>query len=158
MPKPISVRLATAADYPAVARVAGETHAYHVALLPSVFRDALDVFPADYFAGLVEGAESGVTLAERAGQIAGYATLRLRHTLLDIQVPRTSAYIDNFGVAASARRHGVGRRLMAACRDWARARSADSLDLDCWEANQAAMRFYEALGMRVTRRALTLDL
>jgi diamine N-acetyltransferase len=158
MPNTISVRLAMAADYPAVARVARETHAYHVALLPAVFRDAPDVFPQDYFEGLVEGPESGVMLAERAGQIAGYATLRLRRAMFDFQVPHTAAYIDNFGVSAAARRHGVGRRLMAACCDWARARGADSLDLDCWEANQDALRFYEALGMRASRRMLTLDL
>ncbi|HEX9038085.1 MAG TPA: GNAT family N-acetyltransferase [Ktedonobacterales bacterium] len=154
----VSVRLATRADYAGFARVARETHDYHVALLPEVFRDAADIFPEAYFVELVEGVASCILLAERAGVITGYATMRLRGAPLDILVPHISAFIDNFGVAASARRHGVGRRLLMACRERARAMGADSLDLDCWEANQPGLRFYEAMGMRTTRRRLTLDL
>jgi ribosomal protein S18 acetylase RimI-like enzyme len=158
MPKGISVRLATSADRAGFTRVARETHAHHVALLPGIFRDVEDSFWADYFDGMLAGPETWIMLAERAGAIAGYATLRLRRATLPIQVQRTVAYIDNFGVAASARRHGVGRALFTACQERARALGAESLDLDCWEANQSAMRFYEALGMRPTRRWLTLDL
>ena len=53
---------------------------------------------------------------------------------------------------------GVGRLLFAACRERAKAMGASSLDLDCWEANQIAMRFYEAMGMRVSHRTFTADL
>lgn len=158
MPKGISIRLATAADRAGFTRVARETHAHHVALLPDVFREVEDSFWEEYFDGMIAADETWIVLAERAGEVAGYATLRLRHATLPIQVPRTAAHIDNFGVAAAARRHGVGRALFAACQERARALGAQSLDLDCWEINQGAMRFYKALDMRATRRWLTLDL
>ena len=35
---------------------------------------------------------------------------------------------------------------------------SSSLDLDCWEANQDAIRFYENMGMQVSHRRFTLDL
>jgi len=90
--------------------------------------------------------------------IVGYATLQIRHALYGIQVPRTAGFIDNFGIAEACRRMGVGRLLFEACRERAKAMGASSLDLDCWEANQGAIRFYERLGMRVNRRMFTLDL
>ena len=158
MPTDITIRLATLADYPGFARVARETQEHHVALLPDIFRSVEVAVPEVYFAGMVTGDESCILLAERAGEIVGYATLWVRHATLDLLVPRTVGYIDNFGVSAAARGMGVGRRLFAACRERAKAMGASSLDLECWEANEGAMRFYEAMGMRVSRRTFTSDL
>ncbi len=155
---PITIRLATLADYDGFARVARETQEHHVALLPEVFRSVEVAVPREYYAGMVTGGESCILLAERAGVIVGYATLRMRHATLDILVPRTVGHIDNFGVSEPARGMGVGRLLFEASCERAKAMGASSLDLDCWEANQSAMRFYEAMGMRVSRRWLTLDL
>ena len=158
MPQGIRIRLATAEDSAGFVRVARETHLHHVALLPEIFREVENAFWEEYFASMIAAPESWIMLAERKGEIAGYATMRLRHVSMPIQVPQTWAHIDNFGVAAAARLHGVGRELFAACVAWARESGANSLDLDCWEANQSAMRFYEAMGMRPARRQLTLDL
>ena len=158
MSEEIIIRRATLADYPGFLSVARETHEHHVALLPEVFRSVEAPVPVEYFAGVVTGDDSDALVAERAGEIVGYAVLYLRRATLDFQVPRTAGFIGNFGVSAACRRMGVGRLLFTACCDWAREKGATSLDLDCWETNQGAMRFYEELGMRVTRRWLTLDL
>jgi len=157
-PAPITIRRATLEDYPGFLSIARETHEHHVALLPDIFRSAEVAVPVEYFAGLVTGDESCIFLAERDGVIVGYATLQSRHALYDSQVPRTAGFIDNFGIAEACRRMGVGRLLFEACRERATAMGASSLDLDCWEANQGAIRFYESLGMRVNRRMFTLDL
>jgi len=156
MGAPITIRLATLEDYPGFLGVARETNEHHVALLPTIFRNAEVAVPEEFFAALVTGEQSCIFLAERAGVVVGYATLQLHHATYDIQVPRTAGYIDNFGIAQTCRRMGVGRRLFAACRERAKAMGASSLDLDCWEANQGAMRFYENLGMHVSRRRFTL--
>ncbi|HEU0026015.1 MAG TPA: GNAT family N-acetyltransferase [Ktedonobacterales bacterium] len=158
MGEEITIRRATLTDYPGFARVAWETQEHHVALLPDVFRSVDVAVPEEYFAQLVTEDDSDVLVAERAGEIVGYAALYLRRATLDIQVPRTVGFIGNFGVAEACRRMGAGRLLFEACRDWTREKGGASLDLDCWEANQGAMRFYEEMGMRVTRRWLTLDL
>ena len=158
MSAPITIRLATVEDYPGFLSVARETHEHHVALLPHVFRSVEDVVSEAYFLGMVTGEESCIVLAEREGVIVGYATLQLLHASYDFLVPRTVGHIDNFGVAKACRRMGVGRLLFEACRERATAMGASSLDLDCWEANQGAIRFYESLGMQVSRRRFTIDL
>jgi ribosomal protein S18 acetylase RimI-like enzyme len=158
MSAPITIRRATLEDYLGFLSVARATHEHHVALLPDIFRSAEVAVPEEYFAGLVSGDESCIVLAERDGVIVGYATLQIRHAMYEIQVPRTAGLIGNFGIAEACQRMGVGRRLFEACRERAKAMGASSLDLDCWEANQGAIRFYESLGMRVSRRMFTLDL
>jgi ribosomal protein S18 acetylase RimI-like enzyme len=155
---PIAIRLATLEDYRGFLSVAHETHEHHVALLPHVFHSAAVAVPEEYFTDLVTGEQSCIVLAEHDGVIVGYATLQLRHALNDILVPRIVGFIDNFGVAEVCRRMGIGRLLFAACRERAKALGASSVDLDCWEANQTAIRFYESLGMRVSRSRFTLDL
>jgi ribosomal protein S18 acetylase RimI-like enzyme len=157
-PVTIRIRLATPEDYPGFLSVAQETHEHHVALLPNVFRSVEVAVPHDYFAQMVTGQESCILLAERAGAIVGYATLQLHHATRDLMVPHTVAEVGNFGVSAAYRRTGVGRFLFAACREQAKAMGARDLNLSCWEANQEAMHFYESMGMRVSRRWLTLGL
>jgi ribosomal protein S18 acetylase RimI-like enzyme len=158
MSAPITIRRATLEDYPGFLSVARETNEHHVALLPNIFRSAEVAVPEEYFAGLVTGEQSCIFLAEQGGVVVGYATLQLHHAMYDIQVPRIAGYIDNFGISEACRRMGVGRQLFEACRDRAKAMGASSLDLDCWEANQGAIRFYESLGMHVSRRRFTLHL
>jgi ribosomal protein S18 acetylase RimI-like enzyme len=158
MSAPITIRLATLEDYPGFLAVAQETHEHHVALLPDTFRSVEVAVPEDYFARMMMGQESSILLAERAGTIVGYATLQLHRTMRDSMVPHVVAEIGNFGVSAGCRRMGVGRFLFAACRERATAMGARDLNLSCWEANQEAMRFYESMGMRVSRRWLTLGL
>jgi diamine N-acetyltransferase len=158
MSAPITIRLATLDDYPGFLSVAQETHEHHVALLPDIFRSVEVAVPEDDFARMVTGQESCILLAERTGAIVGYATLQLHHDTRENMVPHTVAEVDNFGVSAAYRRMGVGRFLFAACRERATAIGARDLNLSCWEANQEAMRFYENMGMRVSRRWLTLSL
>jgi diamine N-acetyltransferase len=158
MSTPVTIRLAMLEDYPGFLSVALETHEHHVALLPDIFRSVDLAVPEVDFARMVTGQESCILLAERAGAIVGYATLQLHHATRDNMIPHTVAEIGNFGVSASCRRTGVGRFLFAACRERATRMGARDLNLSCWEANQEAMRFYEGMGMRVSRRWLTLGL
>ena len=158
MSAPITTRLALLEDYPGFLSVAYETHEHHVALLPEIFRSAEVAVPEEYFAGLVTGDESCILLAEQGGVVVGYATLQLHRAIYNTQVPRTTGFIDNLGVSEAYRCMGVGRRLFEACCEQAKAMGASSLDLDCWEANQSALRFYESLGMRVSRRRFTIGL
>ncbi|HVV50990.1 MAG TPA: GNAT family N-acetyltransferase, partial [Polyangia bacterium] len=55
---------------------------------------------------------------------------------------------------ARARRRGLGRRLVAAAADWARAQRAVEVVLTTWAGNAAADAFYERLGYRVLSRVL----
>ena len=59
--------------------------------------------------------------------------------------------IGGLGVVTSARRHGVGRRLMDAVLEAARAAAIGRVSLGVLERNAGAIALYERLGFKRTR-------
>jgi diamine N-acetyltransferase len=154
----VQIRLATADDYQGFAVVANEVHEHHVECVPKVFRSVQVVVPEESFLKLINADDSDVYVADLNGRIVGYAVLLHRSTSRDMHVPRTYSFIDNFGVSKAHRRMGVGRLLFKACLNRARERGSQELELDCWEANQEAVSFYESMGMKLKRRWLSIEL
>jgi GNAT superfamily N-acetyltransferase len=69
--------------------------------------------------------------------------------------PAWGALLDNLHVAPHVKRHGVGARLLAACRERVRReRPRAPLHLFVFEDNAAARRFYERCGGTPTDRVI----
>lgn len=62
------------------------------------------------------------------------------------------ALVDNLHLLPASRGHGVGKRLMGEAARWAAAHGTKQLHLLVYEANTAAIGFYEALGGVPVRR------
>ena len=71
--------------------------------------------------------------------------------LVNLGVRGERGWIGGLGVVPSARRRGVGRDLMEAVHDQARARGIRRISLEVIEANEPAFRLYEELGYEMTR-------
>ncbi|HZA55291.1 MAG TPA: GNAT family N-acetyltransferase [Candidatus Udaeobacter sp.] len=65
----------------------------------------------------------------------------------------TRAHLVSMWVAPAHRRLGIGCMLVNAIVDWARARSARTLELIVTSNNDAAIKFYERLGFTLTGKA-----
>jgi len=87
-------------------------------------------------------------VALEGGEAVGVAGLAVRGR---------RGWVSSFGVVPAWRRHGLGRRLMSALVERARAYGLRQLLLEVIEGNTAARRLYEGAGMRVTRDLLVLD-
>jgi GNAT superfamily N-acetyltransferase len=100
--------------------------------------------------------ESRVLVARRDAEIVG--TVRLVRALasaIDTSAftPVTTAlYVLGLAVAPSVRGQGVGRSLMAAAKDAARAWPAQALWLDAYEHSAGAGPFYLKCGFRAVGR------
>lgn len=153
----VSVRPALVSDYHGFERIARDVHEHHVNAIPDVFRSVEVIVSEDTFATLLNDEDIDVFVAEHENEIVGYAVLLHRRTTRDMHVTRTFSFIDNFGVLKKSRRMGVGRMLFDSCLARAKEMGAETLELDCWEANQQAVRFYESMGMKVKRRWYSMD-
>ncbi len=58
-------------------------------------------------------------------------------------------WINYLAVAPEHRRGGVGRRLMDDAQAWLRQRGCPKINLQVRHGNDAALRFYEAVGFKV---------
>ncbi len=87
-----------------------------------------------------------VLVADEDGPL-GYAVVRRIDKAGHVfALPRCTAEVEPLGIAASARRRGIGRALMAAAEAQARRWGASAMLLSVVGFNEDALRFYRALG------------
>jgi ribosomal protein S18 acetylase RimI-like enzyme len=94
--------------------------------------------PAADFALAVTGTASAVLLARGGEALAGSVM---------VGFDGHRGWVYYLAVAPDARRGGIGRALMAAAEDWLRERGAPKIQLMVREDNEAALGFYEAVGL-----------
>jgi GNAT superfamily N-acetyltransferase len=86
--------------------------------------------------------------AELLVAVRGDAVLGLCSVYLDIDSVRFGlrAWVEDLAVDPGARSGGIGSRLLAAAKAWARKRGATHLELDSADARTDAHRFYRREG------------
>lgn len=89
---------------------------------------------------LTDSPDSEVLVAELDGEVIGLCTV-----YRDIHSVRFGqrAWVEDLSVAPGRRSLGVGKRLLDAAMDWARAQGASHLELDSSTTRVDAHRFYE---------------
>jgi len=152
----VAIRRATLADYTAVCELYAQVDALHRQALPHIFRDPQGPpREREYLSEVLAREDATLLVAEASGRIVGLVQVLDRVTLeVPILVPRHYALVDTLVVASDFRRRGVGRRLMEAAHDWARARGGESVELSVWAFNLEAVAFYQALGYEVARQVM----
>ena len=99
-------------------------------------------------AGILEE-DSDVLVAEKDGQIIGMASVfSVTVNPRPYRVQQTYCELDTIFVQEAYRNQGVGKALLDAAWNWAKARNHASLQLMTLGENQDARRFYERAGLR----------
>jgi ribosomal protein S18 acetylase RimI-like enzyme len=130
-----AVRRAELADAEAVGRLMHDFNAEFDEPTPGPER------LAERIAELLAGGDTAILLAGTGPD--GLAILRFR---LAITTPGLECYLAELYVVPARRGQGLGRALMNAAIDEARARGADYMDLGTSEDDVAARALYESLG------------
>jgi diamine N-acetyltransferase len=156
----LSIRPATIDDYDGVALVFDEIDALHRQALPHIFRAvAGHALERAYFESTIADPEMDWIVAEHAGEIVGFISVRVLHAAdRPILAPRHFVEVDSLAVRADHYRAGVGRALMAAAERWVAERGLHEIELSVWEFNQGALAFYEELGYITERRKMRRDI
>jgi len=130
-----AVRRAELADAEAVGRLMHDFNAEFDEATPGPERIA------ERIRELLAGGDTAILLAGSGPD--GLAILRFR---LSITTPGLECYVAELYVVPARRGQGLGRALMNAAIDEARARGADYMDLGTSEDDVAARALYESLG------------
>ena len=157
----ITIRPAQGEDHAAIERILRQIAQLHAELRPEVFRPAGQKYDTARYYGLLEGPDTPILAAQNEqGEVLGYAMLEIKAVFADhpVMLPRRYLYVDDLCVDENARGQGIGEALMRAARALARERGIDKIELNVWECNGGAMRFYERLGFQTQRRTLELNI
>lgn len=103
--------------------------------------------------------ESGVIVACMGEKIVGAAVVQFVHKPESaFQQARDFYHVEEFGVDEEYRRRGIATLLIDFMKKDAMERGFKKIELDMWEFNETALRFYESVGFMTYRRALELGL
>ena len=129
---------------------------------------SLEAFAAAFNEGFVGYHRTLTTDAEKISRLGRLYQHDLHHSIVAYEGERVAGmavlairgaagWCGGFGVSPSMRGRGVGRRLLSALLDSARAAGVRKLSLEVSALNPVARRLYESAGMRVTRDLLLMD-
>lgn len=143
------IRRAQERDIPAVAHLLEQVARVHATGRPDIHRPGGVKFTVPELAEQLKGL---VFVAELEGSVVGHCFCKIiRHGDSQSTVAHSSLYIDDLCVDENCRRQGVGRALYRHARAYAAAQGLDSVTLNVWAFNTAAMEFYASMGMSQQR-------
>ncbi len=91
---------------------------------------------------------------ERNGVLVGFLEVGLRSHADGCDVSRAVGYVEDWYVAESHRKRGIGRKLMAAAEEWARSQGCAEMASDALLGNNVSELAHEALGFAVVDRCV----
>ena len=149
----MNIRFATEADLPRVNELRRQVSDLHAAGKPEMFREGFGEDLRQHLYTMFAQEAHQVLVAETEQGIVGFACLKFVDRP-ETPYRRAERYldVDEFGVDESCRRQGVGRKLFGAIRELAQERGLKRIELNMWEFNEDALKFYEAVGFTTFRR------
>jgi len=156
-PQGYTLRPATPADAPAIARQRGQMFVDMDTLTPEAAAAEVPLW-TDWLRGALTSGEYVGILAERGGEVVGGAGLMFFPRIPTLKDPATrKAHVLNVSVDPEHRRRGLAEALMRAVLDEVRARDLRSITLN---AAPLGRRIYERLGfteVKAPELRLTLE-
>ena len=152
------IRYAALSDLPQVNILRKQVNDLHAHGRPDIFRkdfcDAMQKRLYDHF----EAEDSDVIVAVQGETVCGFAMVEyICRPESPYCHPRRFYQVAEFGVDAAFRRQGIATALIVFCREEARKKGFRRMELDMWEFNEGALKFYESVGFHTYRRYMEQD-
>jgi ribosomal protein S18 acetylase RimI-like enzyme len=156
----VTIRLATAADLPALGRLGALLMRAHYEFDPQRFMDP-GTDPAEGYAWFLgkqlKDDDSVIFVADDGEQVVGYVYAALEPISWK-ELRDACGFIHDILVEESNRRAGTATSLMEAAIQWLRERGAPRVILGTADKNEPAQRLFTKLGFRRTMVEMTREL
>jgi GNAT superfamily N-acetyltransferase len=148
MNKGVSIRVSTLEDYEGISEVYAEADTLHAAALPMLFkRTDKPARTRELISSIISDENNALFVADFDNRVVGLVHAVIRETpQIPIMVPLRYAWVSDIAVIRKFHRLGIGRLLMDEVKRWALDKAASQIQLNVWDFNKEAMRFYESLG------------
>ena len=149
-----SIRRARTSDQAQLEELLDELDRFHTDGAPWLLRKPERSRPLEWLQTLLASQHAAVFVAD-FGACVGLATVHLRDSPgLEIFIRQQHAVIDDLIVHPSWRRKGIARGLYETCEAWAVERKASWVEVNVYEFNAEAYRFYSTAGFQTTMRRM----
>ena len=153
------IRRAREGDTESILNLLSQVLEIHAFIRPDLFRSGTTKYSAEDLVRMYRDDDRPIYIAEEDGTVRGYAFCQIqRPSGAPTMIPRTTLYIDDLCVDEWARRKHVGLILFDHVKQEARRLGCDTVTLNVWEGNDAALKFYKSMGMQTRSRTMEYDL
>lgn len=157
----LKIREGIAKDYIDIRNLVIEVHNLHVKNRPDVYLDVDNPFEKERFEDLLNDNTSKLFVVEDTDnkELVAYSIVQIMTPRsIPILIPSRFAYIDDLCVKSIHQKKGIGKMLFKYLVDYAKIEGASSIQLNVWEFNENAIKFYESLGMSTRNRRMEVNL
>lgn len=151
------VRPAYRDELPRINEIRCQVNDLHVAGRPDIFRPGFGAELQNLLFERYNTENWRILAAVLDGTVCGFASVEyLDRPQSPYNLARKMYHVEEFGVDSAFRRRGVGSALVAYMKRDAQEKGFSRIELDMWEFNQGALKFYESAGFRTYRRYMEL--
>lgn len=156
----IKIRKAEPKDAEKIAEMLIGIGALHHNGRPDIYRDNLQKYNEKDILEILKDENSPIYVAaDESDEVAGYAFCQIKTVENNkALVDRTFMYIDDFCVDEKYRKQHIGKNLMQGVLEEAKKIGVKSIELNVWEFNENAIRFYEKCGFTTQKREMEIVL
>ncbi|MDY5912732.1 MAG: GNAT family N-acetyltransferase [Inconstantimicrobium porci] len=142
------IREAEIKDFEGVHEIMRQIFELHLERRSDIYKEG-EVYTLGQFENSLNNENESILVADIDGSIVGVCHM-VKKDLRNILIYKIGciAFIEDFGVHKDYKRQGIGRKLYDAAVKNAEKWNADSLELNVWEVNHEARKFYEAIGLK----------
>ena len=153
-----TIRQASVADIPQLINLLHQVDMVHHRLRPELFKPYTTKYSEQELETLL-GDESKPVFVYDDGEVRGYAFCQISQVKDDrlLQDCKT-LYLDDLCVDEAVRGGHIGSALFRFVREYARSIACQDVTLNVWAGNDAAMRFYQSMGMQIRAERLELSI
>ena len=153
------VRFAREEELDRVNELRKEVNDLHVEGRPDIFKPGFNDELRDYIHEIWKDPGKEIVVSEKDGRICGFAVLNcISKPENPFMFARDFLDVDEFCVDQEYRRQGIAREMIDFIKEFAKEKGFQRLELNMWEFNEGALKFYEAVGFKTYRRYMDMDL
>jgi len=159
MTKMPTIRRATTSDIPALITLLHQICTLHHNARPDMFKANSKKYDETQLAAILADETRATFVANNeSGSVLGYCFCKIEHVTHPVLNDHTTLYIDDFCVDEACHRQGVGKMLFASVHEYAKQINANYIELNVWECNENAIKFYESCGFTTRSRKMEMVL
>lgn len=145
----MEIRFAQTGDVPGILSLLRQVGRVHHEGRPDLFRFNAQKYGASQVIAMLDSSATPIFVAAEGEKVLGYGFCIIKAYENDpVMTDRTELYIDDLCVDEACRGQHIGSAIYDAICTYAKQRRCCSVTLNVWCCNEAAMKFYENLGLK----------
>ena len=153
------IRKATSEDVSQIVLLLDDTAKIHTKIRPDVFKTKTIEEIKNNLEEMLIDENNIILLSEDNQIIKGIIICKIRKIENHTNLKNAKVlWINEICVNKEYRRNGIGSALIEKAKEIARENNCIRLELNCWELNKDAIKFYENVGLTTQRRVMEIKI